>query len=95
MAPIRIIGLLTGMGLPSELLHSAGSDWQLRADLGLSSAETLELQLQLEQLGCTRFSLWDSHDYTLRELEQLIDAATAIGPCATAPAANVTLGGAQ
>jgi hypothetical protein len=77
MASTRIIGLLTEIGLPSGLLDSAESDWQLRADLGLSSAETLELQLRLEQAGCTGFSLWDKHDHSLDELERLLASASA------------------
>ncbi|KVD82539.1 hypothetical protein WS62_23160 [Burkholderia sp. ABCPW 14] len=72
MASTQIIGLLTEIGLSAELLQSAESDWQLRADLGLSSAETLALQVRLEQLGCTGFSLWDKHDHSLEELDRLI-----------------------
>ncbi|MDN7671435.1 hypothetical protein QZM22_02590 [Burkholderia oklahomensis] len=72
MASTQIIGLLTEVGLAAELLQSAESDWQLRADLGLSSAETQKLQVRLEQLGCTGFSLWDKHDHSLEELNKLI-----------------------
>ncbi|WP_203234270.1 hypothetical protein [Burkholderia mayonis] len=72
MASTQIIGLLTEIGLSAELLQSAESDWQLRADLGLSSAETLALQVRLERLGCTGFSLWDKHDHSLEELDRLI-----------------------
>lgn len=79
MASTRIIGLLTEIGLPLGLLESAECDWQLRADLGLSSAETLDLQLRLEQAGCTGFSLWDTHDHTLEELERLIASAASDG----------------
>lgn len=74
MTGTRIINLLVKIGLPPDLLHSAESDWQLRTDLGLSSAETLHLQVQLEQLGCTGFNLWDTHDYSLQELETMITA---------------------
>ncbi|WP_311567895.1 hypothetical protein [Photobacterium arenosum] len=72
MKATRVIDLLITIGLPQDLLQSAESDWQLRTDLGLSSAETLQLQIQLEQLGCTGFSLWDTHDYSLQELESMI-----------------------
>jgi hypothetical protein len=72
----RITELLTTIGLSDDLLQSAGDDWQLRADLGLSSAETLQLQSLLEKLGCTGFSLWDTHDHSLEELEQLIEATS-------------------
>ncbi|KGS01918.1 MULTISPECIES: hypothetical protein [Burkholderia] len=72
MASMQIIGLLTEIGLAAELLQSAECDWQLRADLGLSSAETLELQVRLERLGCIGFSLWDKHDHSLEELDKLI-----------------------
>ena len=77
MTSTRVIALLNQIGLPPELLASAAGDWRLRTDLGLSSAETLELQLMLEQLGCGGFSLWDTHDHTLRELERLIESAHA------------------
>ncbi|NMX60278.1 hypothetical protein HBO12_03415 [Pseudomonas sp. WS 5059] len=77
MTSTQVIVLLKEIGLPPELLASAAGDWRLRTDLGLSSAETLELQLMLEQLGCGGFSLWDTHDHTLRELERLIESAHA------------------
>ncbi|OTA20792.1 hypothetical protein Xbed_01042 [Xenorhabdus beddingii] len=74
----RIIALLATVGLPDDLLKSAGDDWRLRDDLSLSSAETLHLQILLEDLRCTGFSLWDTHDHSLEELEQLIDAVPEI-----------------
>ncbi len=83
MVSTRVIALLKEIGLPAELLASAADDWELRADLGLSSAETLELQLMLEQLGCVGFSLWDTHDHALRELEQLIETASAAAASAS------------
>lgn len=73
MPVTRVIDLLITIGLPQDLLQSAEGDWQLRTDLGLSSAETLMLQVQLEQQGCTGFNLWDTHDYSLKELETLIN----------------------
>lgn len=79
MTSTRVIVLLKEIGLPPDLLASAAADWRLRTDLGLSSAETLELQLMLEQLGCSGFSLWDTHDHTLGELERLIESAHATG----------------
>jgi 2,3-dihydroxybenzoate-AMP ligase len=47
---------------------------RLRADLGLDSSETTQLESQLaERLG-TRVDLWDEHDYTLGELAELVAA---------------------
>lgn len=69
----RIIELLIHVGLPEDLLLAATDGWRLRNDLGLSSAETLHLQMLLEQIGCKNFSLWDTYDYSLEELEFLIN----------------------
>ncbi|AJY38756.1 hypothetical protein BW21_4870 [Burkholderia humptydooensis] len=88
----RIIGLLTEIGLQPELLRTAASDWQLRADLGLSSAETFKLQRMLEQLGCVGFSLWGTHDHSLQELEQLIDSAPALARPSAVAASDAARG---
>ncbi|CAM3823334.1 hypothetical protein [Xenorhabdus thuongxuanensis] len=84
----RIIGLLAAVGLPDDLLKSAGNDWRLRDDLGLNSAETLHLQILLEDLRCTGFSLWDTHDHSLEELEQLIDTVPEVPTLGNVPTIN-------
>jgi 2,3-dihydroxybenzoate-AMP ligase len=63
----------------SALLHDIGlthvdlePDTRLRADLGLDSAETTQLESKLaEHLG-VQVDLWDEHDYTLGELSALV-----------------------
>ena len=75
MAAPKIIERLSRQGLPAELLAQATGDWRLRADLGLSSAETYALQLDLEQAGCSGLALWDHHEYSLDELDRLLSKA--------------------
>ncbi|WP_243795386.1 hypothetical protein [Saccharopolyspora gloriosae] len=41
---------------------------RLRADLGLDSTETAQLEIELRERSVFNVDLWDSHDYTVAEL---------------------------
>lgn len=51
-----------------------GEHSHLRADLGLDSTETTELELELARLCERPVDLWDARDYTLGELATLLAA---------------------
>ncbi|MFF7231139.1 phosphopantetheine-binding protein [Streptomyces sioyaensis] len=63
---------LADIGFDEAELAEATADWQLRAELGLSSVETTELQLALKQRFGVTVDLWDQDDYTLGRLAELI-----------------------
>ncbi|WP_063772677.1 phosphopantetheine-binding protein [Streptomyces sp. CT34] len=63
---------LVEIGFDEGELAEAGEDWKLRAELGLSSVETTELQLALKQRFAVTVDLWDQDDYTLGRLAELI-----------------------
>jgi acyl carrier protein len=65
--------ILAELGVdPAQL----GARTRLRADLGLDSTETTELELELRRRCSTRVDLWDAKDYTLGELAALIGGPT-------------------
>jgi len=64
--------ILVEIGFDETELSQATADWKLRAELGLSSVETIELQLALKQQFGVTVDLWDQDDYTLGRLAELI-----------------------
>ncbi|WJV54747.1 phosphopantetheine-binding protein [Pectobacteriaceae bacterium CE70] len=66
-----LITMLAEIGVPNEVLEDADGSWQLRQDLGLTSAETVALQVRLQKQFDAPVSLWSSHDYTLDEIVSL------------------------
>lgn len=68
-----LVSILTGMGVPADELSEHS---HLRADLGLDSTETVELELALAKHCPRPVDLWDARDYTLGELAALIDVGS-------------------
>jgi 2,3-dihydroxybenzoate-AMP ligase len=64
--------LLRELDVPDEDLATG---LRLRADLALDSTDTTQLELELDGRFGVRVDLWDSHDYTLGELSERIEAA--------------------
>ncbi|MDF3293946.1 acyl carrier protein [Streptomyces silvisoli] len=58
----------------TDTLEDAGPDVRLRADLGLNSVETTDLQLELKKQFGLDIDLWDQEDYSLGELAERITA---------------------
>ncbi|MCZ0995632.1 acyl carrier protein [Streptomyces noursei] len=67
-----VTATLVEIGLDETELAEATTDWKLRAELGLSSVETTELQLALKQRFGVTVDLWDQDDYTLGQLAELV-----------------------
>jgi 2,3-dihydroxybenzoate-AMP ligase len=67
----ELTDILAGLGVEPELL---GPDARLRSVLGLSSAETTELGLEVTHRFGVQIDLWDATDYSLAELAAAIDA---------------------
>jgi hypothetical protein len=67
-----LITILNEIGIPDEVLMDVDSSWQLRQDLGLSSAETVALQSRLWEEFAISVSLWGRHDYSLDEILSLV-----------------------
>ncbi|CQD48420.1 Uncharacterised protein [Yersinia intermedia] len=67
----NIISLLCEVGVPEDVLSDADGSWQLRRDLGLSSAETVAFQARLQHQTGKQFSLWGCRDYSLDEIISL------------------------
>ncbi|MEV4441838.1 phosphopantetheine-binding protein [Streptomyces sp. NPDC049577] len=70
-----VIETLTEIGVDGDELRDAAPEWRLRTELGLSSVETTELQLALEQRFGLAVDLWDEEDHTLGRLAELIAGA--------------------
>lgn len=66
--------ILAGLGVEPELLEP---DARLRSVLGLSSADTTELGLEVSQRFGVQIDLWDATDYSLAELADVIGAEQA------------------
>lgn len=64
----EIIKILSGMGVDPELLQQTQADWQLRADLALTSAETTALYHRLKDLTGVSAPLWGEEDLSLKAL---------------------------
>ncbi|GHF66334.1 acyl carrier protein [Amycolatopsis bartoniae] len=67
-----VLALLAEVGLDEDALAGSGPATTLREDLGLSSVETTDLQLELRKRTGVAVDLWDQQDYTLGELEALL-----------------------
>ncbi|KNB50303.1 hypothetical protein AC230_23740 [Streptomyces caatingaensis] len=67
--------VLTDIGLDPAILEEAGPHARLRAELGLDSVETTDLQLELGKRFGLDIDLWDREDYTLADLAGRIAAA--------------------
>ncbi|MEU8683408.1 phosphopantetheine-binding protein [Streptomyces sp. NPDC048611] len=70
----RVRGILADIGVDDGILTPEA---RLRADLGLDSTETTELELEFTEAFGVRVDLWDAHDHSLAELAEL--AATGSG----------------
>jgi acyl carrier protein len=64
-----VLGLLTEIGVDSTGLRR---DSRLRADLGLDSVETTQLEIELRERFDAVVDLWDAHDYAVCELAELL-----------------------
>ncbi|MFH8974957.1 AMP-binding protein [Streptomyces sp. NPDC017890] len=61
--------ILRDLGIEEELLRD---DAQLRTQLGLDSVDLTQLQVELAERFATRVDLWTEHDYTLRQLADIV-----------------------
>lgn len=70
--------ILVDIGIENAALRG---DARLRADLGLDSTETAQLEIELAERIGVRPNLWDQHDYTVQELTDIADETAIIeGP---------------
>ncbi|MFB7230287.1 MULTISPECIES: acyl carrier protein [Streptomyces] len=60
--------LLLDIGIAEQTLAEIEPNTRLRADLGLSSVETTDLEIQLRERFGIRVDLWDKVDYTVEQL---------------------------
>ncbi|ARF75851.1 hypothetical protein B7C62_28995 [Kitasatospora albolonga] len=60
--------LLLDIGIAEQTLTEIEPYTRLRADLGLSSVETTDLEIQLRERFGIRVNLWDKVDYTVEQL---------------------------
>ncbi|MGW7531626.1 acyl carrier protein [Amycolatopsis sp. NPDC054798] len=60
--------LLRDIGIAETVVAGIAPHTRLRADLGLSSTETTDLEIQLRDQFDARISLWDKEDYTVAQL---------------------------
>lgn len=82
----RVRGILVGIGVEDADLDPHA---RLRADLGLDSTETTQLEIELTEAFGARVDLWDAHDHTLAELAELAEAGgRAAGSSAAAEGAT-------
>lgn len=68
-----LVSILTRIGVPADDVSEYS---HLRADLGLDSTETAELELALALHCSAPVDLWDARDYTLGQLAALIDSSS-------------------
>jgi 2,3-dihydroxybenzoate-AMP ligase len=61
--------ILRDLGIEEELLHE---DARLRAHLGLDSVDLTQVQMDLADRFAARVDLWTAHDYTLRQLADVL-----------------------
>ncbi|WP_254406290.1 AMP-binding protein [Streptomyces sp. AC627_RSS907] len=61
--------ILRDLGIEEELLHD---DARLRTDLALDSVDLTQIQVELADRFATRVDLWTAHDYTLRQLADVL-----------------------
>ncbi|MFE9727094.1 AMP-binding protein [Streptomyces sp. NPDC005794] len=62
--------ILRDLGIGEELLHE---DARLRAHLALDSVDLTQIQVELADRFATRIDLWTEHDYTVRQLAEVLD----------------------
>ncbi|MFD7549595.1 acyl carrier protein [Streptomyces sp. NPDC059578] len=60
--------LLLDIGIAGEKLDEIQPYTRIRADLGLSSIETTDLEIQLRERFDVTINLWDQVDYTIEQL---------------------------
>ncbi|WP_252991191.1 AMP-binding protein [Streptomyces viridosporus] len=71
--------ILRDLGIEEELLRE---DAQLRAHLGLDSVDLTQIQLDLAERFDTRVDLWAEHDFTVRQLGDIVgDRRPGAGAC--------------
>ncbi|MEV7909365.1 MULTISPECIES: phosphopantetheine-binding protein [Streptomyces] len=68
--------LLLDIGIAEQTLAEIEPNTRLRADLGLSSVETTDLEIQLRERFGIRVDLWDKVDYTVEQLAVGIPGTT-------------------
>ena len=74
-----LLKILAGIGIDDDLLEQATGDWQLRADLALSSAETTALHQRIKETTGRSMPLWGEDDLSLSTLIHLTeDTADAV-----------------
>lgn len=61
--------ILADIGIDSAAVRA---DSRLRADLGLDSTETTQLEIELRERDAAGVDLWDAHDYAVAELAELL-----------------------
>nr|WP_240449005.1 AMP-binding protein [Streptomyces harenosi] len=61
--------VLRDLGIEEELLHE---DARLRAHLGLDSVDLTQMQVDFAERFAARVDLWTEHDYTLRQLADVL-----------------------
>lgn len=67
--------VLSDIGLDATALAESGPETRLRAELGLTSIETTDLQLELKKRFGLEIDLWDQEDYTLGDLTDRVAVA--------------------
>ncbi|WP_255306320.1 acyl carrier protein [Streptomyces sp. Wb2n-11] len=71
--------ILRDLGIEEELLRQ---DSQLRTHLGLDSVDLTQVQPALTERFDTRIDLWAEHDFTVRQLADVIgDRRPGAGAC--------------
>ncbi|MFH9137384.1 acyl carrier protein [Streptomyces sp. NPDC017524] len=67
--------LLLDIGISEQTLSEVEPYTRLRADIGLNSVETTDLEIQLRERFGVRMDLWDKDDYTVEQLTRGIAEA--------------------
>lgn len=67
--------LLLDIGISEQTLSGVEPYTRLRADIGLNSVETTDLEIQLRERFGVRMDLWDKDDYTVEQLTRGIAEA--------------------
>ncbi|MGW0790829.1 AMP-binding protein [Streptomyces sp. NPDC002911] len=62
--------ILRDLGIGEELLHDGA---RLRAHLALDSVDLTQIQVELADRFATRIDLWTEHDYTVRQLADVLE----------------------
>ncbi|MEU4180375.1 acyl carrier protein [Streptomyces sp. NPDC026589] len=67
--------LLLDIGISEQTLSEVEPYTRIRADIGLNSVETTDLEIQLRERFGVRMDLWDKDDYTVEQLTRGIAEA--------------------